>query len=367
MTLLITEGALLVVLGAAYGILNALDPQAFQFENPWMLWFLIASPLLSVAFVFAVRWRIKVLNAFATNNLITHLIPDFSSKKNAVKFILFKLGVVFVLVGLSQPQFGLDAVETEVEGADIIVAIDVSNSMLAQDLDPSRLARSKMAIEQVVNQLLGDRIGIVTFAGIADIHIPITSDYRAVKSFLGGVTTDFPVQGTAIGEAIELSMRSFSENSKAAKVIIVISDGENHEDDAIAAAKKAADEGIVVHAIGVGSPLGVPIPVGGNVNSDFKKDENQNPILTKLNEEMMKDIAKAGKGTYVRASNADVGLNIIMSDIDKMESEGTTLVQYSDYREYFQIFLLLGVLLLIADALIGEQKNKWTENVDLFK
>ncbi len=364
--IVITE---LVIAGLLLGMWwIALDTQGdgFLIENPWMLWFLGAIPALSIIFLLVIRWKNKALLRFANASLLRNLIPNFSKSKAVLKFILFKLGVVCIIVGMAQPQFGTEEVETTSNGADIILAVDVSNSMLAQDLKPNRLERSKLAIEQLVNQLKGDRIGIITFAGIPDVHVPITNDYRSVKSFLGSVSTDFPVQGTAVGKAIDLGIRSFDKHSTTSKVIIIISDGENHEDDALESAKEAAELGIIVHTIGVGSPDGVPIPVRQNSSSNFRQDEEGNTVVTKLNEKMMKEVADAGNGIYVRASNADVGLNIIMKEIRSLENTEGAAVSFVDYREHFQIFLLLGFLFLLADVFITDKRNTWTKNVDLF-
>jgi Ca-activated chloride channel family protein len=366
LAMFISEFALAAILFGAWLFVTKQYETAFQFANPWALYALGATPVLSLVFVFIIRWKNGALKALADIPLLRRLIPDFSHLKAVLKFILLKLGIVCLIVGMARPQYGIDEVETVTKGADILLAVDVSNSMLAQDLSPNRLDRAKLAIEQLVNQLKGERIGIITFAGVSDLHVAVTNDYRSVKSFLGSVNNDFPVQGTAIGNALELAIKSFDQESASAKVVIIISDGENHEDDAVKAAEKADELGIVVHTIGLGSPDGVPIPAGNGRSADFRKDEDGNTVVTKLNEGMMRQIADAGSGIYVRATNADLGLNIIMQEINKMDGEEGSKTLFQDYREHFQFFLILGLIFLMLDVCISDKRNTWTENVNLF-
>ena len=274
-----------------------------------------------------------------------------------------------LVVGIANPQIGSKLQEVKREGVDIMIALDLSNSMKAEDLVPNRLERSKMAIQQFIDQLKSDRIGIIVFGGQAYVQLPITTDYAAAKLFLSTIDTDIiPTQGTAIGAAIELAMESFDMKSATAKSVIVITDGENHEDDAMQAATAAAEEGVTIHTIGVGSPQGAPIPVyRGRKQVDFRKDKEGNTIMTKLNEQMLKQIAANGNGIYVRASNSQSGLEYIMEEINKMEKVEFGTKVYTDYEDRFQFFVGFALLLLLLDVLLLERKNLWLNTSKLFE
>ncbi|MGY8953655.1 MAG: VWA domain-containing protein, partial [Flavobacteriales bacterium] len=274
-----------------------------------------------------------------------------------------------LIISLANPQIGSKLQEVKREGVDIIVALDLSNSMLAEDFSPNRLEKSKRSISKLVDRLHADRIGIVVFAGEAYVQLPLTSDYAAAKLFLRSVSTDImPTQGTAIGEAIGLSAKSFDEQSKAGKAIIIITDGENHEGDATAAASAAAEKNIKVFTVGMGSSKGVPIPVyRGGQRVDYRKDRDGNSIVTRLNEDMLKEIAAAGSGKYIRASNAGTGLDIIMDELDNMEKAEYGTKMFSDYEDRFQYPLALGLLLLIIEFFISEKRNRWLMDMNLFE
>jgi len=254
------------------------------------------------------------------------------------------------------------------KGADIMIALDVSNSMKAQDIQPSRLERSKQAISRLIDRLEGDRIGIIVFAGEAYMQLPITTDYGAAKLFLNYIDTDIvPTQGTAIGAAIERATEAFPQDNKHNKAIIVITDGENHEDDAMVAARQANEKGIVVHTIGMGSVEGAPIPVFHNrVQVDFKKDKVGNTIISRLDPEALSAISLEGGGKFIRATNSDDGLSAVIKEISKMEKSEFGAKMITDYEDRFQYFLAAGLLLLIIEFLISERKSKWFSQFRLF-
>jgi len=246
--------------------------------------------------------------------------------------------------------------------------LDVSNSMLAEDIKPNRLERAKMAISNLIDRLQGDRIGIVVFAGNAYKQLPLTTDYSAAKLFLSAVDTKIiPTQGTAIGEAINMAVQSFDDKQHN-KAIVVITDGENHEDDAVGAAKNAVEKGIKVFTIGMGLPEGSPIPLydrNGN-KLGFKKDRSGKTVITKLNEDMLRQIAAAGNGSYVRAGNASTGLSKVLDDINKIQKKEIETRQFTDYEDRFQIFLALALILMLVELLITNRKSKIADRFNIF-
>jgi Ca-activated chloride channel family protein len=335
----------------------------FRLQNPQMLHLLYIIPIMIVIYIIRLTIANKRLNLFASDALLYNLIPDFSASKSLLRFILFHIAVAFFIVGLANPQIGSKIAEGKQEGVDIIIALDVSNSMVAEDLKPNRLQRAKLSIEKLVNRLGGDRVGIIVFAGNAYVQLPITTDYSAAKLFLNNIdNTIVPVQGTAIGKAIDLAMESFNFEDQSSKTIIILTDGENHEDDAIKAAEVAYDQGVIINTIGMGSVQGAPIPVYSNGRQiDFKKDKSGETIITKLNDKMLKDISEAGGGTFVRASQQDVGLGILLDNLDQMEKKEFGSVIYTEYESRFQYFIGLGLLLLLIDLLLFDKKQKWKD------
>lgn len=335
----------------------------FRLQNPMMLHLLYIIPIMIVVYLFGLNNKNKRLKKFAAAPLLPSLIPDFRAGKKFTRFILFHFAIAFFIVALANPQIGSKIAEGKQEGIDIMIALDVSNSMMAEDLKPNRLQRAKLAIEKLVNRLGGDRVGIIVFAGNAYVQLPITTDYSAAKLFLNGIdNTIVPVQGTAIGKAIDLAMTSFNFEDQSSKTIIIITDGENHEDDAIKAAEIAREQGVIVNAIGMGSAQGAPIPVYSNGRQiDFKKNRAGETIITKLNDSMLKDISEAGGGTFVRASQQDVGLGILLDNLDQMDKKEFGSVIYTEYESRFQYYLGIGLLLLLIDLLLFDKKQKWKD------
>ncbi|MBR3405383.1 MAG: VWA domain-containing protein [Bacteroidales bacterium] len=326
-----------------------------MFANPVYLYLLLLVPLFLLGYGLLRYFRARRIKAFGDPALVNALMPSWSRSKGWVKAVLFSLAFAFFVLGLARPRTGAKLAERTTKGAEIIVALDVSNSMLAQDYSPNRLERAKLAISRLTDRLQEDRIGLVIFAGTSFVQLPVTTDYVSAKMFLGSIDTgSIPVQGTAIGDAIRLSIKSFSAQSEKSRVIIVISDGENHEDDPVAAAKQAAELGIKVYTIGVGSAEGQPIPVNG----ELLKDKDGNIVVTRLDEETLRNVAKAGGGAYIHAGGEEFGLNPIIQDIRSMEDEEFGSVVFEEYDEQYMYFFGIALLLLVLEMLIGERKPR---------
>lgn len=340
----------------------------YRFENIEFLWLVALLPLLLMIYGAMLKWRKKALQQLADNSLIESLIPSRSVSKNRLKIWLWSIAYVLLIIGLANPQIGSKMQEVKREGVDIMIALDLSNSMLAEDLSPNRLERSKRAIHQFIDNLKSDRVGIIVFGGQAYVQLPITTDYAAAKLFLSTISTDvIPTQGTAIGSAIDLAIESFDMESTTNKTIVVISDGENHEDDAIESANYAAELGINVHTIGVGSPQGAPIPIyKGKQQAGFRKDKEGNTVMTKLNEQMLQEVAMAGNGIYVHASNSQGGLELVMEEIDNMEKVEIGTKVFTDYEDRFQYFIGTALLLLILEQIISNRKSNFLNSKSLF-
>lgn len=340
----------------------------FRFANTYMLYALIIIPVLIILFVLVLYLRKKSLAKFGDLALIAQLMPDVSVPRRIIKFAITVFALTAIIFALARPQFGSKLEKVKREGIELIIALDVSNSMLAQDIKPNRLEASKRAISKLVEKLKNDKIGIIVFAGDAYTQLPITTDYGAAKMFLSTVSTNFiPKQGTAIGAAINLAIDSYSQEKNKSKVLIIISDGENHEDDAVKAATDASQKGIIIHTIGMGLPQGAPIPVAENSNTDFKKGNDGNVVISRLNDIMLQQISSAGSGIYVRANNSSTGLEKIYEEINKMDKELIESKTYSDYEDRFQYLAGLALLLLLIDYIILERKNRILSRINLFK
>jgi Ca-activated chloride channel family protein len=328
---------------------------------------LLIIPLLTLFFIWARFARKRALKRFGNPQTIKELMPFVSKSRPVFKFFLLMLALAFFIVGTARPQFGSKLKKVQREGIELIIALDVSNSMLAEDIQPNRLERAKRAISRLVDRLKDDKIGLIVFAGEAYTQLPITSDYNSAKLFLEAVNTQIvPRQGTAIGAAINMAMRSFTQAGNANKAIVIITDGENHEDDPVSAAQEAAKNGIVIHTIGMGLPQGSPIPVLRNGQTDYLQDNDGNVVVTKLDEITLEEISAAGNGIYVRANNAQVGLNALFDEINKMEKEEMETLVYSEYDDQFQYFFAIGLFLLLLEFIILERKNRYLMKVNLF-
>ena len=286
--------------------------------------------------------------------MVAQLMPHYSRAKGWVRIILFTLAFFFFVIGLARPQIGAKLSERQTKGAEIMICLDVSNSMLAQDYTPCRLERAKLAISSLVDKLHDDRIGLIIFAGSSFVQLPVTTDYVSAKMFLSSIDAgSVPVQGTAIGDAIHTAMKSFSAQSEKSRVIILISDGENHEDDAVAAARDAAQAGIRIYTVGVGSAAGQPVPVDG----ELLRDKDGNIVVSRLDEKTLRQVADAGGGAYIQAGNEEFGLNPIINDIRAMEGELFSSVVFEEYDEQYMYFFAIALILLVIEMLVGERRN----------
>lgn len=341
----------------------------FQFAHPYLLFCLLFIPVVIVLYILAERRKKKLLKVFGDQGLLDQLMEDRSQTRPLLKLVLLLIAFGFFILALAGPEFGTKLQEKKKQGVQIMIALDVSNSMLAEDIQPNRLERAKQAISRMVDNLQNDRIGLIVFAGQAYTQLPITNDYVSAKMFLSNINTNsVPVQGTAIGAAIKLAEKSFAPDSKGDKAIIVITDGENHDDNPVDAASEAKDKGIVVNTIGVGLPQGAPIPVssaGGQRN--YLKDEQGNVVISRLDADMLAKIAAAGNGYFVQANNSQFGLNIIFDQIKKMNKGEYEAKVFSDYENQYQWPMALALIFLLAELLILERKTVWSGKLKLFK
>lgn len=325
------------------------------FANAKFLWLLLLVPVILLVYAVVCRLRRSRIRAMGDEDLVRDLMPSWSGAKGWVRIVLFSLAFACFSIGLARPLIGAKLAERETKGAEIMVCLDVSNSMLAQDYSPDRLSRAKLAISRLTDKLQGDRIGLIIFAGSSFVQLPITADYVSAKMFLNNISTEsVPVQGTAIGEAIMTAAKSFSIQSEKSRAIIVITDGENHEDDAVDAAKQVAELGIKVYTIGVGSLRGQPIPING----DLMKDKEGNIVVTRLDETTLQQVAAAGNGAYVHAGNEEFGLNPIIDEIRQLEDEKFQSVVFEDFDEQYMYFFGAALLLFVLEMLIGERRSK---------
>ena len=322
------------------------------------LYLLLLVPLFLIGYGVWRSMRSRRVRKFGDESLVKALMPSWSGPKGWVRMVLFSLAFAVFVIGLARPQIGAKLSEHKSHGAEIVICLDVSNSMLAEDYSPNRLERAKLAISRLTDKLKDDRVGLIVFAGTAFVQLPVTTDYVSAKMFLGSIDTgSVPVQGTAMGDAIFTAIKSFSAQSEKSRVIIVISDGENHEDDPVAAAREAAENGIRVYTIGVGSADGQPIPFEGSL----MKDKEGEIVVTRLDEDMLRKVAKAGNGAYVHAGNDEFGLNPIIDDIRRLEDEEFGSLVFEEYNEQYMYFFGIALALLVIEMLIGERrpKRKW--------
>ena len=342
--------------------------QLFRFANPDFLYLLLLLPVLVALFMLNEFRKRKSVRKLGDAGLVQRLMPELSRTRPVVKFLIIMICLASAIVMVARPQFGSKLEEVKKRGVEVIIALDVSNSMLAEDIQPSRLERAKQAISRLVDDLDNDKIGLIVFAGDAYTQIPITTDYVSAKMFLSTVSPEMVAkQGTAIGSAIRLGMKSFSPGEGKSKALIIISDGENHEDDPVAAADEASKAGVVVHTIGIGSTQGVPIPITSGSRRDYLKDSKGNVVITKLDEGILKQIAVTGGGVYVRASNSNFGLDEIYDEIKKMKKQELESKVFTEYNEQFQIFAFISLVLLIAEYVVMDRRNRKLANIRLWK
>ena len=342
--------------------------ELFRFANPDNLYLLLALPVTAAAWIFARHRSGRLLRNFGHDSMVEKLTPDRSYARPAIKLLLITVSLALLVIASARPQYGARLEEVKKEGVEVIIALDVSNSMLAADIRPSRLERSKQAVERMVEVLENDRIGLIVFAGDAYIQLPVTADYASAKMFLSSIGPEIvPKQGTAIGASINLAARSFSPQNAGSRALIIITDGENHEDDPVAAAREAMKSDIVVYTVGIGSPEGGPIPLNVGGRTEFLRDSDGNTVITRLDEAVLQEIASVTGGKYIRATNAGLGLNEIYTDIGRMSKSDTGGKVFTEYNDQFQYFAGGALMLLLMEILIMDRKNRRFGNLKLFK
>ncbi len=324
------------------------------FAQAQYLYLLFLVPLFPLVYGLVRMLRRRRMRRLGDEALVRELMPHWSPAKGWVRVVLFSLAFFFFVLGLARPQIGAKLSERETRGAEIMICLDVSNSMLARDYTPCRLDRAKLAISRMVEKLEGDRIGLIVFAGTSFVQLPITTDYVSAKMFLSSIDTDsVPVQGTDIGDAIRLAVKSFSAQSEKSRAVVVITDGEDHEGKGADAARQAAEFGIKVYTIGVGSAEGQTIPKDGSL----LKDKDGNIVVTRLDDSTLRQIAQAGGGAYIHAGNEEFGLNPIISDLRRLEDEKYSSVVFEEYDEQYMYFLAVALLLFVVEMLIGSRRS----------
>ncbi len=336
----------------------------FRFAHPEYFWLLAVIPLLILVYAWSAWRRRRRLERFGDPVRVSVLVPDASPGRHFTKLVFLLAAVSLIVVALARPQLGSKLKEVTVSGIEMMLAVDVSNSMLADDFEPNRLERTKYAIGRLLEGLRQDRVGLVVFAGDAYVQLPITSDYRTAMGFVRQITpTMVSRQGTAIGAAIDLSVSAFSSESEGSRVIILITDGENHEDDALAAAKRAAEKGIKIYTIGIGTTEGKPIPMG----DDVIRDENGEMVVSHLDEATLRNIALATGGAYIRSSNQSVGLTEIISKIDETEKKEFSTQMFDEYDEQYRLFMASALVCVLLGWLIMTRKNRLLARFNIFQ
>lgn len=342
-----------------------------QFAHKDILWFLLAALFMLAGYLVYWRYRKRSLEQMGDVALVETLMPEASKSAHHWKFLLLFIGTILLIISASGPRIGSRLEEVEQKGREIIIALDVSNSMLAEDIKPSRLERSKQMINRMVDRMSNDKIGLIVFAGDAYTQIPITDDYPSVKMFLSGAGPDMVSrQGTAIGTAISLAVRSFSSTLNEAvpgqtipsQAIVVITDGENHEDDAVGEATKASEKGIRVYTVGLGDPNGVPVPLRPGSASNRRDKEGQ-VVVSKLNEKLLVDVARAGNGAYINGDR----INSLIDELDQLQKTELSSRVFSEFAERFQYFAGAALLFLVLEFFIRSRKNPLLRRLNLFK
>ena len=337
----------------------------FRFEEPTYLYLLLLLPLLAALFLYSNYRRRKAIKKFGDPELMAQLMPDASKYRPDVKFWIVFVAIGLFAVLLARPQFGSRLETVKRQGIEVIIALDISNSMLAEDVQPSRLQKAKRLVSQLVDKMENDKVGMIVFAGDAFTQLPITSDYISAKMFLETIDPSLiSKQGTALGAAINLSTRSFTPMEGVGRTVILITDGENHEDGALEAAKAAVEKGIQINVLGVGRPAGAPMPIPGS--NDYRRDREGNVVVTKLNEQMCQEIAQVGQGIYVRVDNSNAAQNAITKEINKLAKADVETQVYTEFNEQFQAIAWIILLLLLVEMLILERKNPLFKNIHLF-
>ncbi len=341
----------------------------FRFEYGDHLYALLLIPILILFFLLVQRSRKKAMQEFGNTTLLAQMMPLYSKYKHTVKFLLLLFGLSTLIIAWANPQWGTKREKVKQKSVDIFIALDISQSMMAEDIRPNRLERARKFSQQLVNTLKGNRMGIILFAGNAYLQMPLTTDYAAAQLFLRSANPNqAPTQGTAISDALDLAEQSFEEDNKQHKAIIIITDGETHDQETIQFAQEAAKNGLLIYTVGVGTPSGglIPAVIGGR--EDYKRDQSGNPVRSALNEKMMQDLADVGNGNYFNlvSSNPDEVSESLKTSIDRMEKREFEARVFNEYESYFQYFIALAILFLGAEFLISYRKNRWLGEKDFF-
>ena len=336
-------------------------------ENIW-LWAFIIIPMMLIIYLWTYFWKKRIQKGFGSSIVLKRLSPDLSFFKSTLKFVVLCLAISFLIIGLVNPKIGTKLETIKREGVDIVFAIDVSKSMLAEDVAPNRLEKSKQLVTQIINNLASDRVGIIAYAGKAFPQLPITTDYASAKMFLQSMNTDMlSSQGTAIDEAIQLSRNYYDDDEQTNRVLIIISDGEDHNDLSEEVAETASEEGIKIYTIGVGSEKGGPIPLKRNgVVMSYKKDQNNETVITRLNQETLRTIANKANGDYVNGNQTADVVKQIRDALNAMDKKEFEAKEFAEYKDQFQWFLGIGLFFLILDILFLERKTAWLKRLNLF-
>lgn len=335
----------------------------FRFANPELLYLLLVLPVAAVLYAAASIAARRRLARFGNPETLRQLMPDVSHGRNNLKFFIFLTALTLVIFAAARPQFGSKLREEKSKGVEMVLAIDVSNSMLAEDFEPNRLDRTKFAVDKLFDGLKQERVGVVVFAGEAVVQLPVTADYRMAKAFAKRISPSLvSVQGTAVGAALSTAMMSFSGESQNSRVIILITDGETHDSDALDIASQAAEAGVRIFTIGIGTPEGAPIRIGG----DFIRDENNEMVVSKLDEQLLQQIASLTGGAYVRASKQSIGLDEIVSEINRMEQAELSTLRFEEYNEQFPYLLWIAFALLVLEVFILDRRNPLLARFDIF-
>ena len=339
----------------------------FRFAHPEYLYLFIALPFVFAIYIYLNIKKQRDVSGIGTLDLVKRMMPELSLKRSYLKFwIVFSTLVLGILL-VAGPQFGTKVEKVEKRGIELVIAVDVSNSMLARDVSPDRLSRAKQMLSRIIDARKDDQIALIVFAGEAYVQMPLTSDTQSAKLFLNSIDPSLvPVQGTVIGKAIELGINSFSSAKDVDKAMILITDSEDHESNAIQMAKQASDAGIMVNVIGIGSVDGSPIPESSSSNQ-FKTDSEGNIVVTKLNEQMAREIAQSGKGLFVHADNSNSAMNALESELDKLQTKQMESLSYSEYDEKFPIIAWILLIVLIVEVCIFDKKNRLFRNIRIFK
>ena len=336
----------------------------FRFAHIELLYLLALIPVLAIIFALMMRRRRLLMERFGNLELLKELIPSYSRTRLRLKLWIWLAAYACLVIAAARPQLGSKLREEKAKGVEMMLVVDVSNSMLAEDFEPNRLERTKYAINKLFEGLQQERVGLVAFAGEPKVQLPITSDYRMAQAFAKRLSpTLVAEQGTDVGKALELAMLSFSSQSERSRVIVLITDGENHEEDAVAVAKKAAEMGIRIYTIGIGTPEGAPIEIGG----EFVKDENGEMVVSKLGEPMLEEIAAVTEAAYVRATKQSIGLEEIVKSINEMERSELTTVKYEEYNEQYQYLVAVAIALLLFEGAIRSRRNPRLRKFNIFR